>query len=77
MRLHDKFVSWVNKWREENVTSDDESRTTQWLLGDVIETKDCETTCRKVYNQDRAPYYEYNKYTVEFFVSSEPEKVTE
>ncbi|XP_041355634.1 paired amphipathic helix protein Sin3a-like isoform X2 [Gigantopelta aegis] len=78
VRLHEKFMSWVNKWCDVNVTAEEESKTTQWLLGDVVDSKHCQTTCNKIYRPDRAPYYEYHKYTVQSLEPTpEPEPVTE
>ena len=64
MRLHNKLSAWVDKWREANVTPEEDKQCQDWLMGRVPNTKPCKTSCNNKNNLDKAPYYPYNKYSV-------------
>ncbi|ESO95141.1 hypothetical protein LOTGIDRAFT_232221 [Lottia gigantea] len=66
LKLHEKFMRKVDKWRRENVSSELETNCSQWLLGKGEGLKACKTQCNKIYLPDKSPYYQYNKYTVEY-----------
>ena len=66
LRLHRKFDNVVNKWKSENVTSDEESKCKDWLIGNSDGNKQCKTVIDNTNNLERAPYYEYNKYVVSY-----------
>ena len=61
-RLHTRFQSWLGDWVKSNVTSDQESRCHDWLLGRVDGLYPCTTTCEAV--TDTA--IKHNKYSVKW-----------
>ncbi|XP_069103169.1 paired amphipathic helix protein Sin3a-like isoform X1 [Argopecten irradians] len=66
LKLHDKFSSWVDKWRAQNVTVDMEKECDDWMMGRGDDMRANETVCNKVCVEDTAPYYEYNQYRVTY-----------
>ncbi len=66
MKLHNKFAKWMDKWREENVAGSQVTQCRDWLMGRVENLKACKTVCLNNNSLDRAPYYHYNKYEVEY-----------
>uniref|UniRef100_A0A0L8FPH9 Uncharacterized protein n=1 Tax=Octopus bimaculoides TaxID=37653 RepID=A0A0L8FPH9_OCTBM len=65
LRLHKKFDKWVNDWRKDHVTNDQELACMQWMTGKTEGIRPSKTTIEKIF-PDCAPYYCYNKYKVEF-----------
>lgn len=61
-RLHCRFQSWLSKWINTNVTSEQESRCRDWLLGRVDGLHPCTTTCDAVTNA----VIKHNKYSVKW-----------
>ncbi|XP_064596113.1 paired amphipathic helix protein Sin3b-like isoform X2 [Liolophura sinensis] len=68
LRLHNKFTNWVEKWKDAAVPAENVTACNQWLQGNPPQpdSKDCKTICAKINNPDKAPYYTYNKYRVEY-----------
>lgn len=66
LNLHDKYSNWLAKWHKDNVTPQMAGQCEDWLMGQAKDLKPCNTNrdCRK--NPGKAPYYEYNKYWVEY-----------
>ncbi|KAL3886413.1 hypothetical protein ACJMK2_026411 [Sinanodonta woodiana] len=73
LKLHDRFNKWARSWQKTNVTKEMDSKCFDWLIGKIGDIKPSETFCRKVYQPDSPPYYEYNRYRVKVF--KEEEKV--
>lgn len=66
MRLHNKFSSWLEKWRAEHVTADQVKECSDWLMGHGEGNKPCRTACSNQNKLNKPPYYPYNKYTVDY-----------
>lgn len=66
MKLHEKFASYVKKWNDANVTEEQAKESTKWLMGDVEDMKPCKTIRKDDNNLEKAPYYPYNRYSVEY-----------
>ncbi|XP_068710577.1 paired amphipathic helix protein Sin3a-like isoform X1 [Montipora foliosa] len=61
-RLHTRFQAWLSKWVESNVSSDQESRCRDWLLGRIDGLHPCTTTCDTIANA----VIKHNKYSVKW-----------
>ncbi|XP_067652996.1 paired amphipathic helix protein Sin3a-like isoform X1 [Haliotis asinina] len=72
LKLHEKFMIWVNKWRKENVSPELETLSSQWMMGKGEDMRPCKTTCAKTYYPDRAPYYQYHRYSVDYYPQVKP-----
>lgn len=70
-RLHTRFQAWLSKWVKGNVSSEEESRCRDWLLGQIDGLHPCTTTCDTVTNA----VIKHNKYSVKWEEnkSNEPE----
>lgn len=66
MKLHEKFASYVKKWNDANVTEEQAKESAKWLMGDVEDMKPCKTIRKDDNNLEKAPYYPYNRYSVEY-----------
>ena len=64
--MHKKFDSLLKKWKMENVTSEEEKRCKDWLMGHAEDNKPCKTFINNKNSLDKAPYYQYNRYVVEY-----------
>ncbi|KAL5019521.1 hypothetical protein ScPMuIL_002413 [Solemya velum] len=73
LKLHRKFKTWVNKWRDSNVSPDMDNNCSLWLMGKTEGNRASKTVCKKIDNTDKAPYYPYNKYIVEYFEQAKSE----
>jgi len=72
--MHKKFDNLLKKWKIENVTSEEEKRCKEWLMGHADDNKPCRTFINNKNNLDKAPYYQYNKYVVEYTGNSHTRK---
>lgn len=70
LRLHNKFNSWVEKWRKGNVTKEMETKCNRWLLGEAGDNRPCLTSKRDIDLPEKSPYYKYSKYKVQFLKES-------
>lgn len=66
LKLHDKFSSWIEGWREENLSEDQRSDCEAWLMGHGDDVVACNTTREPRGDEDSTPYFSYNKYHVEY-----------
>lgn len=66
LKLHDKFSSWIEGWREENLSEDQQSDCEAWLMGHGDDVVACTTTREPRGDEDSTPYFSYNKYRVEY-----------
>ncbi|XP_053386924.1 LOW QUALITY PROTEIN: paired amphipathic helix protein Sin3a-like [Mercenaria mercenaria] len=66
LKLHNKFSSWVEKWRKGNVTKEMEAKCNKWLMGETDNNRPCETSKREIDIPEKSPYYKYYKYKVQF-----------
>ncbi|XP_062620426.1 paired amphipathic helix protein Sin3a-like isoform X2 [Saccostrea cucullata] len=66
LKLHDKFSTWINRWREENLTEDQKSVCEDWLMGRTEDLVACTTTKESCGAEDATPYFTFNKYKVEY-----------
>lgn len=66
LNLHDKFDNWHSKWQKDNVTPEMVAQSEEWLMGQGEDIKPCKTHRDPKKNPGKAPYYEYNKYWVEY-----------
>ena len=75
LRMRKQFVAWRDKWAAQNVVSDAEKATTNWLLGkgDHLDFKPQMRTVRLVKNvEHKAPFGALVKYHVEYDKSWSP-----
>lgn len=61
-RLHTRFQAWLSKWVKGNVSSEEENRCRDWLLGQIDGLHPCTTTCDTVTNA----VIKHNKYSVKW-----------
>ena len=77
LKLHEKFKAFVDKWNEENVTTEFSKVCDDWLLGRSGDLKDCATYRDEVDKPELSPYYPYNRYTTEYYKPDNPEDTTD
>nr|XP_022306846.1 paired amphipathic helix protein Sin3a-like isoform X1 [Crassostrea virginica]XP_022306847.1 paired amphipathic helix protein Sin3a-like isoform X1 [Crassostrea virginica] len=73
LKLHDKFTTWIENWRQENLTDDQREAATEWLMGRTADLVACTTTTESCGGPDATPYFSYNKYRVEYEYESKSE----
>ncbi|XP_013418836.1 paired amphipathic helix protein Sin3a isoform X2 [Lingula anatina] len=66
LRLHSKFSKFTGRWQEVNVTPEAAASSNDWLMGEVPDMKPCKTVRLDNNSLDKAPYYPYNRYRVEY-----------
>ncbi|XP_061180555.1 paired amphipathic helix protein Sin3a-like [Saccostrea echinata] len=64
LKLHDKFATWINRWREENLMENQKSACEDWLMGHTEDLVACTTTTESCGAEDATPYFTFNKYKV-------------
>lgn len=73
MKLHLKFSSWLNTWKNKNVSRSQEAACKDWLMGNVDKLRPCTTFVMSDNKLSQAPYYKYNRYRVHMPSSKEEE----
>ncbi|KAK3597908.1 hypothetical protein CHS0354_042245 [Potamilus streckersoni] len=75
LKLHERFNQWSRNWQKANVMKDMESKCFDWFMGKIRDIKPSETICKKIYQPDSPPYYEYNRYKVRMLKEEEEKPV--